>query len=131
MTEKDLNRYKKISKTPFGSSVSSIKTIVPKPTELDYEKGFIQRYFVQKTNDKSSPIYEIDDATFSNLRYKPNLTAVFLKWRIKGPKETKYDNSGNIIDRSVLESNRIALKLVSDRIPNLKLYLPNLLQFHK
>jgi len=131
MTEKDLQRYKKVSKVPFGSSVGKINTIIPKPTDLDYQRGYIKRYFVQKTNDKSSSIYEIDDLGFTNFRYKPNLTVVSLKWRIKGPKETQYDSSGNVIDKSVSESNRIAIKLVSDKIPNLKLYLPNLLQFHK
>jgi hypothetical protein len=131
MTEKDLQRYKKISKVPIGSSVGKIKTTIPKPVEIDYRKGFIKRYFAQKTNDKSAPIYEIDDSTFTNLRYKPNITVVSLKWRISGPKETQYDINGNLIDKSVSESNRIAIKLVSDKIPNLKLYLPNLLQFHK
>jgi len=54
-----------------------------------------------------------------------------LKWRISGPIEQQYDSTGTIIDKAVSESNNIAIKLVSDKIPNLKLYLPNLSQFYK
>ena len=66
-------------------------------------------------------------------KYKTNplYTSVDLRWRIRGPKETQYDDKGNILDKSVSESNRIAIKLVAHKIPNLKLYLPNLLQFYK
>lgn len=131
MTERDINRYKKISKKPFGRPVKSIKTYVPKPTDIDYQKGFIQRYFIQKTNDNLSPIYEVDVASFRYYKGKPTHKGVTLKWRISGPLQTSYDNEGKIVDRRVDESNRIAIKLVSDRMPNLKLYLPNLLQFHK
>ena len=38
---------------------------------------------------------------------------------------------GNLINKSVKESNRVSLRLTSKKIPNLKLYLPNLLQFYK
>ena len=131
MTEKDINRYKKISKKPFGRPVKNIKTYVPKPSDIDYEKGYIERFFIQKTNDNLSPIYEVDSASFRYYKSKATHKGVSLKWRISGPKETSYDNQGNIVDRRVDDSNRISLKLVSDVMPNLKLYLPNLLQFHK
>lgn len=124
-----IDRYNQLVKKP--KTTNKIITYFPTPSQTDYDRGFIRRYFIQKTNDKSSPVYEVSYERFGDYKSNPILTSVNIKWRIKGPKETKYDNSGNIIDRSVLESNRIALKLVSDRIPNLKLYLPNLLQFHK
>jgi hypothetical protein len=54
-----------------------------------------------------------------------------LKWRISGPKETQYRENGDVFDVSVSESNRRAIKLVYEKIPTLKLYLPNLLQFYK
>ena len=46
-------------------------------------------------------------------------------------KETVYDEDGSIVNKSVSESNRISINLQSKKIPNLKLYLPNLLQFYK
>jgi len=108
-----------------------IKAHFPTPTEVDYNRGFIRRYFIQKSNDKSAPIYEINSDYYQYYRRNPIYTAVTLRWRISGPKETQYDNEGRIVDRSVSESNRIAIKIVSAEMPNLKLHLPNLLQFYK
>ena len=125
----NVDRYNQLNKKP--KTVDKIITHIPKPTELDYQRGFVRRYFIQKLNDKLSPIYEVDYDRFNNYKSNPYFIAVSLKWRIKGPKETKYDNNGVVVDRAVSESNRISIQLISDKIPNLKLYLPNLLQFHK
>lgn len=124
-----VDRYKQLVKSPIREEI--IKTHIPTPTESDYSRGFIKRCFVQKTNDKGSPIYEISTGNIGKYKANPLYTAVEMKWRISGPKETQYNSVGMIIDKSVSESNRIAIKLVSDKIPNLKLYLPNLLQFYK
>ena len=124
-----VDRYKQLVNSPLKEE--TIKTYIPKPVDADYIRGFITRCFIQKTNDKGSPIYEISFKNSSKYKRNPLYTVVELKWRIRGPKETKYNNEGNIIDKSVSESNRIAIKLVSHLIPNLKLYLPNLLQFYK
>ena len=130
-TNKSIDRYKKISRGSNKTRPSKIKTIIPTPTETDYRIGYVLRFFIQKTNDNLSPIYEVDNESYTSLISKPIYRGVLLKWRISGPKETKYDNNGIILDRSVSESNSIAIKLVSDKMPNLKLYLPNLLQFYK
>jgi hypothetical protein len=125
-------KYNKIKRSNISSLITNnIKTHIPTPAEIDYRRGHITRYFVQKTNDKASPIYEVNYTEFMRLNTKPLFTIVLLKWRISGPKETQYDLVGNIMDKGVKESNRIAIFLVADKIPNLKLYLPNLLQFYK
>ena len=122
-------RYKAINRSRIKEK--KIKAFIPVPTELDRKKGYIRRYFIQKTNDKGSPIFEISVKSVSEYSTSPLFTIVDVKWRIKGPKEPKYDDKGNIVDKSVQESNRIAIRLVAHKIPNLKLYLPNLLQFYK
>ena len=126
----DINRYNKISKNKLQVRYN-IETIIPRPSDKDYSRGYIRRYFVQKLNDKGSPIYEVDSSTRSYYNSKPHFSTVQLKWRIFGPTRPHYDSKGNIIDKSVSESNRIAIRLASDEMPNLKLYLPNLLQFYK
>lgn len=125
----NIDRYNQLNKKP--KIQKKIITHVPNPNELDYQRGFIRRYFIQKLNDKISPIYEVDYNRFNNYKSDPYFNSVSLKWRITGPTETKYDNNGMVVDKSVSESNRISIQLISDKIPNLKLYLPNLLQFHK
>jgi len=124
-----VDRYKQLVKSPIREEI--IKTHIPTPSESDYDRGFIKRYFIQKTNDKGSPIFEVSQSNISKFKQNPLYTTIELKWRIKGPTQTQYNDIGEITDKSVSESNRIAIKLVSDQIPNLKLYLPNLLQFYK
>jgi hypothetical protein len=126
----DIQRYKDISKKPKIVRYD-VATHIPNLTDVDYSRGYINRYFVQQLNDKGSPIYEVTNKFYTYYRSVPQFTAVSLRWRVTGPNEQEYDKTGTIIDKSVSESNRIAIKLVAFEIPNLKLYLPNLLQFHK
>lgn len=126
----DINRYKQIAKNKPRVRYD-IDTHIPMPSDKDYKRGYIKRYFVQKVNDKGSPIYEVLSKTRNYYATKAQFITTQLKWRISGPIEQTYDSTGNIVDKAVSESNRIAIKLVSDKIPNLKLYLPNLLQFYK
>lgn len=126
----DTNRYIKISKlSKWEYSAPKIRTIIPEPTENDYLNGYIQRYFVQKINDKSASIYEVSDTEYNRVLTKPIYNGVSIKWRITGPISESLINS--VIDKGVRESNRISISLATDTIPNLKFYLPNLLQFHK
>lgn len=127
MVSKD--RYNSINKKP--DSTLKITTHIPEPTEKDYRRGYINRYFIQKTNDKGSPIYEVKSTTLGSYVRNPFYTSCTLRWRITGPTERQYNSTGDIINKSVSESNRISIKLVAHKIPNLKLYLPNLLQFYK
>tara|TARA_Y100000389_G_scaffold49635_1_gene45348 strand:- start:1470 stop:1856 length:387 start_codon:yes stop_codon:yes gene_type:complete len=123
------NRYNEIIKTPIVEK--EIKAYLPQLTDKDYQRGYVRRYFLQKTNDKGSPIFELSQSKKGQFLSNPLYTVVDIKWRIRGPKEVVYGDSGLIRDKSVSGSNMIAIKLVSHLIPNLKLYLPNLLQFYK
>jgi hypothetical protein len=126
----DINRYRKLENS-LESDKRDIKinTYVPNPTERDYENGYIRRYFVQKRNDKTSPIFEVSLNEFENMNTKPLYIGVIVKWRISGPiSEIEIDS---VLDKGVRESNRIAISLVTDKMPNLINYLPNLLQFHE
>jgi hypothetical protein len=126
----DITRYKIISSSLRNDNNDfKISTYVPKLTKRDYEIGYIRRYFVQKGNDKSSPIYEVSLNEYERIVKKPLYVGVALKWRISGPiSEIQIDS---VVDKGVRESNRIAISLVNDKMPNLKIYLPNLLQFHE
>jgi len=123
--------YKKLKINTLFKLESKVESYFPILKETDYSKGWFNRYFVQKTNDKASPIFEVNYSEFLRLRQNTLFSCVLIRWRISGPKEAQYDSKGNMIDKGVKESNRIAISLVADKIPNLKLYLPNLLQFYK
>lgn len=126
-----IERYNKLIGNANKFSNKKVFSFIPNPSEKDYKKGYIVRYFLQKTNDKGSPIFEVNLREFKRILKTKLYTGVDIRWRISGPLDTEYDSKGNIINKPVTESNRISIRLVSDKIPNLKLYLPNLLQFYK
>ena len=126
-----LDSYKKLIRVDSLLSNHKFDTHIPTPNTNDYMRGYITRYFVQKTGDTASPISEVNSTTFTSLQTNSLYIAVSIKWRISGPKETKYRENGDVLDVNVGESNRRAILLLYDKIPNLKLYLPNLLQFYK
>lgn len=97
----------------------SIKTFVPSPSDADYKKGYITRYFVQRTNDIDSFIFEISNSSISRLKENKLFTIVNIDWRITGDVE------------EVKKSNSASLRVGSKTLQRLHLYLPNLLQFHK
>jgi hypothetical protein len=54
-----------------------------------------------------------------------------MRWRISGPIDEVYDLNGKLIDKGVVNSNKASLSLISLKIKNISLYLPNLRQFYK
>ena len=129
--KKMIDRYNNLIRNVNKFTDKKVFSFIPTPTEKDYKKGYIVRYFLQKTNDKGSPIFEVNLREFKRILKTKLYTGVDIRWRISGPLKPEYDDKGNVINKAVSESNRISIRLVSHKIPNLKLYLPNLLQFYK
>jgi hypothetical protein len=112
-------RYDRINNNISEYELPEIITHVPTPTNDDYKRGFIKRYFIQKANDATGYIYEIDSLSFLNFKISPFFNVVIIRWRISG-------NSDEI-----KESNYNSIKIGMKTISSLHLYLPNLLQFCK
>jgi hypothetical protein len=125
------DKYKELTGDQFGSLNLKIKSSIPTPTDKDYTRGYITRYFAQKANDINSPIYEVSDTEFKKLTSSVMYNTTSLRWRIVGPKEPTDYEDNKIVDIGVKESNRRSISFASEYIVNLKLYLPNLTQFHK
>jgi hypothetical protein len=114
-----INRYKRLTRGTLTPSFPKIITYVPKPTDDDYSRQSITRFFIQKANDNDGPIYEVEASVFSSLSANPSVKGTSLLWKIKGDEVKTSD------------ANTKSVKLASDRIKNIGLYLPNKLQFHK
>ena len=123
--------YKDLIKGRELYSLDFPKTIVPSPNDIDYENGFINRYFTQRVNDSNSFVFEINLEEYNSLLENPYWTLGEMIWRITGPTSTVYSNNGSITDIGVVASNAASISIVSSKIKNIGLYLPNLLQFHK
>lgn len=112
-----INRYKAIIKEPIDNL--TIVASVPVLTDKDYKRTYITRYFLRKSNDVNSFIYEVNKETYRNNISDPYYVVVSLKWKIKGdPSEVKKQNEASV-------------KYASKTISKIGLYLPNLLQFHQ
>ena len=123
--------YKDVAKNIENFTLQIPKTVIPIPTEFDYDNGFIRRYFIQKTNDSNGFVFEVSEEVHDELRDNPFWKVADLKWRITGPKETVYNQKGELSDIGVQITNKQIINLTSNTIRNISLYLPNLLQFHK
>ena len=125
------DRYKKLNNNLSEYNLPEISAYIPAPTEIDYKRGYIQRYFVQKSNDDHGHIFEVKKDVYEIYLENPYWKGVELLWRIEGPKELVYKNDGGIDDIGVYNSNTASINLASAKLKNIGLYLPNILQFHK
>lgn len=123
--------YKDIATNISKFKIELPKTIVPTPTERDYQYGFIRRYFCQKVSDRNGFVFEIPIEVYDELISNPFWKTSDLKWRISGPIMATYHSNGDVDDIGVRASNKFALRNVGSIINNIGLYLPNLLQFHR
>ena len=117
----DLQRYASLSKFEKGQDFINLKISahIPKPDDIDYKRGYIERYFVQRANDTTGKIVEIDAAAFSKFVQNPFYTAITLDWKIVGS------------DDEIKDCNFKSIKFVLKQMPKIQMYLPNLLQFRK
>ena len=112
-------RYNKIQTNLSEYKLPEIITHIPSPTENDYKRGYIKRYFIQKSNDGAGYIYEIDSFGLLNFKISPYFNTIVIPWRISGTKD------------EISQSNSKSIRIGMKTIPSLHLYLPNTLQFSK
>ena len=123
--------YKDVVNNLSQFEIKLPKTIVPTPTNDDYNLGFIRRYFTQRSNDTNAHIFEIDENTYVDYVSSPYWRVMDMKWRIRGPLNQTYKSDGSIDDIGVINANKASIARASQSLKNIGLYLPNLSQFHK
>lgn len=100
-------------------------------TTENIKAGVIERYFI-KRYDQSS-ILEISQQTYkdwqNNIVDKNLFTAVSVKWKIKGEKNDRFNNS-NINIEGVISFNMRQIKNAEKILPGLSMYLNNPLQYY-
>lgn len=96
-----------------------LKTFIPSPNETDFKRGYIVRYFTQKANDESAPIFEVDKLLYSDLKENAFYKTISLDWKITGDLE------------KIREANSKSVKFASKNFKAIEFHLPNKIQFHK
>jgi hypothetical protein len=123
--------YKELIGNKETFSLKTPNTIVPIPSNNDYADAYIVRYFIQRVSDVNGFVYEVSSPEFENYLENPYWIAASMRWRISGPLDIVYDSNGNLIDKGIIQSNKSSLSIISLKIKNISLYLPNLKQFHR
>lgn len=114
-----IDKYKKIIQNSNDFEIGNFKTYKPIISDVDLKNGYITRYFIQRRNDNTAYIYEIDLKTYLNYTDSFYYKSVKLDWKIKGD------------ESDVKKSNLKSINLASKNMKSIGLYLPNLLQFYK
>ena len=123
--------YKDLKDSGSFAVVQTPETFLPSPSDQDYADGKINRYFVQKANDKRAPVFEISESLFDELNPNPFWAKVQLDWRIKGDLEPVFNENGKLIDVGVRNFNLNQIAKFQKTIPPLRSYLINPTQFYK
>jgi hypothetical protein len=100
-------------------NLPEINAYIPTPSDIDYKREYIQRYFIQKANDVGSHIFEISDESRMEFIASPFYTITSITWKIVGPLD------------EIREANRKSIQLGCKVLPNLYLYLSNPIQLAK
>lgn len=115
----NIERYNKIKKLNSEFLPVTIKSFIPTPTEAEYKRGYITRYFVQKSNDRTAPIIEVNSKGFVNYNNNPFYIITSLKWVISDSEE------------AVKNFNLKSIQFASKNFKSLPFYLENLTQLLK
>lgn len=99
--------------------VISLTPTLPRPNKSDYERGWIERFFAQKTNDPNSMIVEVSSNLHMLLQSMAYYRTTSLRWVIRGQ------------ENAVSQSNENILIIAEETMPGISLRLPNLTQFRR
>ena len=122
----DILKYNQLTGNSINKYVSPI-TITPLPSLDDYNKGKIQRFFLQKRNSPENTIVEIDSQQFNsvNTLNNPGINGVIwnkikLEWWIsKIPKNDAY------------YLNQLELQKNEPNFPGIEIFINNPLEFYQ
>lgn len=106
-----------------GSNISKYKKT---PSDQNYKDGFVERYFVKKTNEN---IIIETDRTGASSANKYLYKSASIKWKISGPKSNVYKN-GILEQGGVEDSNKFEIERVKkEEGVDLSSTLTNLLEY--
>tara|TARA_R110000765_G_C18618044_1_gene571285 strand:- start:21 stop:587 length:567 start_codon:yes stop_codon:yes gene_type:complete len=114
-------------KPRFGQHLKTPTSFKPSPTEKDYERSNLVRYFVKALDTKI--ITEVTEASHKfynkkNTALKDLYPVVKLVWKITGPMNDVMASDGTILKTGIIETNQRTMALHKALFPELPLVLP-------
>lgn len=90
------------------------------PMDLDYNAGFIYRYFIRKRNDNFGIITEVSKQTYDNFQNNSFYLRLIMKWKISG---------GNKFE--IEQANQRSISYGQETMSNIDTYVKNLTKFYR
>jgi hypothetical protein len=108
--------------------------IIIKPMDIDYDLGYIDRFFVEKSINVEKYPTEIDNKQYQKYNTAKNINGglylvVILRWKLTGPLRDRRDGKGNLIERGIYEHNALEVERGARQIPNISYIIKNYIEF--
>ena len=133
-TNPPFDEYNQLKPNNLSSSLIDPTPFTPKPTQEDYKRGKITRYFARQRNGTQFKLMEIDQTTYNNLNDRRGglnyslWKVISIFWQISGP--LRDQRVGNIRTRAgIIDTNQRVLNNAEKDFIGIKQYLTNLTQF--
>jgi hypothetical protein len=124
--------YDQIKEIKFKKSLTPNDTIVT-PTDKDFGRGYMIRYFAKKVNDDI--IIELDRDKKSEWGkdggLDKHLWELFeFRWKVSGPEFDIIDKKSGILTQSgIVDTNRRTIALIAEKYPHISNILVNLTEY--
>lgn len=133
--EKSDNSFLSSGFKQYKNNTNNINQIIPQvflpnPSEKDYEKGFILRYFMKRKNGKNDTIKEISESSYTKIVSNILYDRTQLSWKITGKLKDDLSNI-NMPVYGIEDTNKRTISSKLKEIPGLDVYLSDLKQFAK
>lgn len=123
MERKHLEIYKNIAGDIVDSG-EALKNYFPSPSDEDYERGYVNRYFAKKIGIINGEIIEISKEQYDE--YNGNLSTynglmhkfLMIEWKIKGRIRDLHEN-GVLIESGILDANLRTLRNAETIMPGI------------
>jgi len=130
-----VKRYQVVSSLRIGDPPTAF---YPSPTSVDYKRGWFNRYFAKKTNDKFAQITEISKDLFDKVSSRDNnidwalYRVIELRWKITGNMTDIFDvDTNKFIEPGVIDTNTREIVQAEKSMSGIYAKLSNLLEFYQ
>lgn len=99
------------------------------PTDEDYKKGVITRYFIKRVNGGPDAIKEVNESDYNRFKREVLYITLSIPWKISGEQNDR--TQANITIHGIIDTNQRIVKSKEMQMPGIIAYLQNLAEFSK
>ncbi len=110
------------------------RPIIIRPTQVDYNSGYVTRFFFEKAFNVDKYPIEVDSQQYEqyNTRVGANGGLYIrekMRWKLTGPLYNVHDKKGMLLEMGIYEHNALEVEKISQVIPNVSYVIKNYIEF--